>query len=497
MEQSIPMKNKTHTPIPEEAWHKKGVTRNDRINGVGKKILSVTLDEAVNPQPMEFYDYARVENFLSLNDETVLVNAYCSFLQKKASLKLTAHLKNKITGEYLGAVPMAEAKNVEKHCAQAEICIGSHIPSELAVVVEAEIGNDESTEILFLSNDSCLVSAPTLNPRYEHIYPKKEPVTVIFGNNPQGVLPVEFHSDPAHIVISLFRAPQQSGDSDYVCNYGHGSHGRAILAIPAKGVIDFGRSVIVTPKLEDAFAIIERKDKGGISYVVRENHFRLPIVKDGKIQYEVKTNWECELDQDGNLDPYYYDYTLSFTVNYQLKASQVVRKMKFTASNKVFAQSFNGAELVYPLLPLKIMWGCLAEDTIVQTVDGVKMIQEIRIGDSVVCPESGTAVRVDNVWTGTEQTLIQLTYDNEALRLTPSHPVAISENGACKFKRAAHVKKGDLLLGNDKRTMTIQQVEIVAYGKRVYNLTLDSDKHCFYAANVVVGDTVKENEDLS
>lgn len=480
-------------PIGEDLWKKRGITRPDRAERNGRAVLPPTLDEIASPEPLHFYDYAGIKDFIYLGDKKILLRTYCSFLEQKQNVKLIAHLKDFENGEYLGSVPLERADDVSKLGTETEIYIGTHNPRALGVVVELDVGDGEVNEKLYLSDPSCIVSEYKLNPRYEHIYPKKEPVTVIFGNNPGGAQPAPYVREASYIVISLYRIPENAGDSDYVCNFGHGSHGRAILGIPAKGVINFGRSVKVTPKLKHAYASVERKDAGGVSYVVPERQFKTPIVDDGKIQYEVDPNWNIEIDQSGNLNPYYYDYTLSFSVEYKLNASTTVNELKFTVSSKETSEKSNGSELVYPLKVLKIMWGCLAKGTPILTTDGIGNIENIRIGDKVVCAESGAAVSVCNVWRGTEREMIRLDYEDNVLLLTRTHPVAVVQENGFRYKRAMEIRVGDEIKCEGGSEI-IRKVEVVPYENTVYNLTLDGDAHCFYASGAAVGDTVKENE---
>lgn len=491
----IPKIYDTFAPIGEDLWKKRGISRCDRAERDERTVLPPTLDEIDSPEPLRFYDYAGIQDFIFLGENKVLLRTYCSFLIQKQNVKLTAHLKDLENGEYLGCVPLGQADNVSKLGTENEISVGAHNPRALGVVVELDVEDGDLKEKLFLSDPSCIVSECKLNPRYEHIYPKKEPVTVIFGDNPGGAKPAPYVREPSYIVISLYRVPESAGDSDYVCNFGHGSHGRAILGIPAKGVINFGRSVKVTPKLKNAYASVERKDVGGISYVVPEQQFKTPITEDGKIQYEVDPNWKIEIGQSGNLNPYYYDYTLSFSVEYKLNASETVNELKFTVSSKQTTEKSNGSELTYPLKVLKIMWGCLAEGTPILTIGGRKKIEDIRIGDKVVCPVSGEAVSVCNVWRGAEEELIKLEYGDNVLLLTKTHPVAVDKENEIKYKRAKDIRAGDKIKC-EGRSEKVRNVELIQYRRTVYNLTLDGDAHCFYASDAAVGDTVKENEEI-
>lgn len=495
MQVSIPKIYDSIAPIGEDLWNRRGITRPARADRDGRAVLPPTLDEIASPEPLRFYDYAGITDFIYLGEKKILLRTYCSFLEQKRKVKLTAHLKDFENGEYLGSVPLEQADDVSKLGTENEINVGAHNPRALGVVVELDIEDGGLKEKLYLSDPSCIVSEYELNPRYEHIYPKKEPITVIFGNNPGGAQPAPYVREASYIVISLYRVPENAGDSDYVCNFGHGSHGRAILGIPAKGVINFGRSVKVTPKLKHAYASVERKDSGGVSYVVPEQQFQTPIVDNGKIQYEVNPNWKIEVDQSGDLNPFYYDYTLSFSVEYKLNASATVNELKFTVSSKQTTGKSNASELVYPLKMLKIMWGCLAAGTPILTVGGIRKIEDICIGDKVVCAESGEAVSVCNVWRGVEEEMIRLEYGDHTLLLTKTHPVAVIKENEIKYKRAIDIREGDEIKCVDGGER-VRKAEAVNYSNFICNLTLDGDAHCFYASGAVVGDMVKENEVL-
>lgn len=471
-------------------------TKTDRVMAE-KPNMPLTLCEIEDPEPFRFFDYFNIEQSVWLNDEKcVMVDIYATFLEKQSEMKLNAKFVNKDTGELVGETDMEQAKDFTNHRAYLFADIGENDPSNLAVTVTADISHANGGHTRLYAAKPILGTKDVpfdLLPRYEHIYPKKEPVTIFFGTGSGFIQPATYAHDPNYITISLYRQPELSGDSDYVCNYGHGSTGKAILGIPAKGVIRLGRSVQIESQLNSAQATIQRIDKGGKALTT--NKFLAPKVSNGDLQYEVETNWQHEIDQPGGLQPFYYNYELSFIVTYRLNASTASQQLQFTVTSKQDMKAVsNSNSLIYNIPPLKIMWGCLAKDTLIRMADGtLKKIEDINVGDAVQDGRNESPVTVRNIWKGEEEKLVRIAFGNGEIRLTKAHPVFTLMESKTVIKRASEVNQDDILIGPDKQQIKVERVEVVDYNDQIYNLSLDGDSHCFVANGILTGDMDMQN----
>lgn len=472
-------------------------TKTDRVMAESPN-MPLTLCEIKVPEPFRFFDYFNIEQSVWLNNEKcVMVDVYATFLEKQREMKLNAKFINKDTGELVGEADMEQAKDFNNHRAYLFADIGENDPSNLAVAVTADISHSSGGHTRLYAAKPILGAKAVpfdLSPRYEHIYPKKEPVTIIFGTDTdRPIKPATYEHDPNYITISLYRQPKLSGDSDYICNYGHGSGGNAILGIPSKGIIKLGRSAQVEGQLNNAQATIQRIDKGGKALTT--NKFLAPKVSNGDLQYEVETNWQHEIDQPGDLQPFYYNYELSFIVTYRLNASTTSQQLQFTVTSKHDMRAVsNSNSLIYNIPPLKIMWGCLAKDTLIRMGDGtLKKIEDISVGNAVQDGRNGRPVTVRNIWKGEEEKLVRIAFGNGEIRLTKDHPVFTLMQSKTVIKRASEVNQDDILIGPDEQQIKVESVEVVDYNDQVYNLTLEGDSHCFVANDILTGDMDMQN----
>ena len=141
--------------------------------------------------------------------------------------------------------------------------------------------------------------------------------------------------------------------------------------------------------------------------------------------------------------------------------------------------------------PRDLMCGCIAEDTMILMGDGQrKRICDIRIGERIAQPDDGRPILVQNVWKGWEEELIAIrTQDGGFLQMTEEHPVR-QESG---FIRAGELKPGDMIYGEEGRTMTVVSVNKELYNGFVCNLDLQRDgtyvgNGYFLANGIAVGD---------
>ncbi|WP_368273655.1 Hint domain-containing protein [Enterocloster bolteae] len=133
--------------------------------------------------------------------------------------------------------------------------------------------------------------------------------------------------------------------------------------------------------------------------------------------------------------------------------------------------------------------GCLNENTMVIMSDGTnRRIKDLRVGN-IVNGTSGENVRIENIWRGYEEELIELKLENEKqLSITKDHPIITNEG----VVRAITIKAGDLLLTVEGYVKVVS-VENIKYESNVYNLSLSDRDNTFWAEGIAVGDIEIQN----
>lgn len=484
-----------------------------QVNEQNTTGLNLTFNELASPIPFCFYDYISIEDFSWRRGEKNLsLEIYLSFLEEKTSVDLAANLVNSRTGKSYGTFTLQSVTMVEKFTSSNFFSLPENLSAAeidaLSVIVDCQVidlfGRPAHLQML---SDINIKSAITelyqeeLAPVYTHIYPKKEDVTIIFGKDKGYELPVTYQHDPNNIVISLRRVPEQAGDSDYVCNY-DSEHGPIeyypILAIPAKGIIRLGRSVNINSVCNKK-ALIEKISSGGVAPITTTG-FTPEVIENGSLQYALNTDWGFRLRQEGNLTPQTYNFTLSFDIKYQLPAGKE-QTLSFKVSSKVNEKIRTGEVIQEPVLPLKIMWGCLSSNTFITMADGQqKKINDIQCGDKIISGLANETATVSNIWRGPEANLLFIYAENgDILEATSEHPVYVKTESGFKIKRAKDITINENLLflknGNIENSRVIN-IAVTPYNDLVYNLSLENS-NSFYANGFLVGDMGEQNrEDL-
>ncbi|GHU66979.1 hypothetical protein FACS189413_00920 [Bacteroidia bacterium] len=456
-----------------------------------------TLREIENPVPFRFYDYYDIRDFVLTEDGYLHLSVYVSFLEEQKRFTFKGHFFDRDTEQYIGDVDFPVIESIKTGDAHQYINADGFDLRRVSVMVECIVEHsDDMQSRLFASRQSCAFADIQIDPQYDHIYPKKEKLTIAFGHyDDSDKNPAVYTHDPNHIVISLFRRPQDSGDSDYVCNYGKDASNQPYIAIPGKGVIRLGRSVIIEKPedITDLYAYLESIDGGFASVTSTQISISgsggFPIT-DGDIQYELATNWGMAIKQTGDLKPYNYNFMLSFNINYHLKSGGQ-QTLSFLVTSKSVPAQATATNLTYLILPLRIMWGCLAKGTLILTSRGEIPIEAIKIGDTLTGRESNRVVTVRNIWTGDEADMVKVSYQGGNILLTTHHPVYTIAGGKRQIKRASALMMSDILAGRNEN-YGITDIETVPYNDTVYNLSLDGDNG-FFANGIFVGDMDTQN----
>lgn len=142
---------------------------------------------------------------------------------------------------------------------------------------------------------------------------------------------------------------------------------------------------------------------------------------------------------------------------------------------------------------LKMLWGCVAEDTHILMADGSsRYIRDIKPGDMVMGANKKPQ-RVVDVITGQEKELqVTETEDGHKLLSTYDHPFQTEKKGMIQAKELTGI---DRLLMKDGNYTGIRFIYGTAYEGTVYNLILEGEQdNSFICNGFVTGDFIMQNK---
>lgn len=147
------------------------------------------------------------------------------------------------------------------------------------------------------------------------------------------------------------------------------------------------------------------------------------------------------------------------------------------------------------LPPMEVVYGCLAEGTLVRMADrSLKPIENIMIGERVLSDSAGTCLTVENTVVGVEdKPMFRITDDQDnALLVTEGHPVITTEG-----VRLAHELQAGDKLRTETGESTITGIQEELYSGQVWNLhlvaaddsiALTDHNRTHFANGIMVGD---------
>ncbi|BAY63353.1 hypothetical protein NIES22_34400 [Calothrix brevissima NIES-22] len=131
--------------------------------------------------------------------------------------------------------------------------------------------------------------------------------------------------------------------------------------------------------------------------------------------------------------------------------------------------------------------GCFAPGTAILTVDGVKAIEKLHPGDSIISynftkqsPEIGEISEIQVV-SSPEYYVI-----NHKIKVTATHPFYIKTATGVKLLQTQQLKLGDRLIGFAGDTPVISSIDYIQKPVTVYNLLSVNPNHNFYAEGILV-----------
>lgn len=349
--------------------------------------------------------------------------------------------------------------------------------------------------------------------KYEHAWPIKESEAKVFGPGKPRPVPVYTQTqtpppfsenDPqSYVLVSLFRGPYDLHDCDYVCyvdKVGSKPHIEVPFLCRLTAAKNWKFRELVK---DDIFCMLTNKSStngsakiiAGLGGKYKESGFVLePSTDRQTATVSLITPWEEHTLQPGDMKKYFYDMDLHLEIVMEERGNPSHTEIAYIdLSSRMQGKTQALRKEEFGLYPVALMWGCLAEDTMIAMADGnSKRIDRMEIGDYVMNPQSKEPLQVTNIWMGYEEHLVMVMMeDGCSVRMTASHPV-YQENG---FIRAGNLKPGDIVYGKENKKTKIVSVETVLYQSRVYNIDLNCTcgTGVMLANGIVVGDNGVQN----
>lgn len=220
--------------------------------------------------------------------------------------------------------------------------------------------------------------------------------------------------------------------------------------------------------------------------------------------FELNNDWKEQIPTMSL--PAQDDVTLSFRVCFIMKNGRKgILQILSQADNSALAGSN-----IKKISKLKLLWGCLAEGSLIKLVDGTeKRIEEIQIGDRVLSYYTGASSKVVNCWVGVEhRPLVCIQAVNGAqIYCTSSHPIITTEGVVL----AIDVTRDHLLLDTSGKRIAIGEVFFTSSDyTKVYNLSLEPEENdavvyvdscpvkgtTMYCNGLLVGDNEMQNHSI-
>lgn len=152
----------------------------------------------------------------------------------------------------------------------------------------------------------------------------------------------------------------------------------------------------------------------------------------------------------------------------------------FTAGKKVTYTGAKTFSRIYKNNPC----GCLPEGTSITTKDGVKPIEEIKVGDLVLSKETSSGLQsykpVEKLYSGYSDEIFSLSIGNKTIETTGNHPFWVDGKG---WIPADELQPGDQLETGNGDLITVEGITVSYEPRKVFNFTV-SDFHTYYVSDL-------------
>lgn len=186
---------------------------------------------------------------------------------------------------------------------------------------------------------------------------------------------------------------------------------------------------------------------------------------------------------------------LLLTIGVQFKNGENIELRLSSADSGWAAQdekshAYQGSGSELKIHTLRLVWGCVAEDTQITMADGtVRRISELGQGDQIMSGD-GSVAEIATVYSGPEEELYVLELvDGTRLRASDTHPVMT----ATGFVAMNRLEVGDSVQMQDGSMQRVISLKTEVYSGKVYNLQLCGEKRNMYCNGILAGDFITEN----
>lgn len=428
----------------------------------------------------------------SIENNTITLDAEISMTTRCRDIKMWAQLYDvQDESKPLATYEMQEAKETDDMHYTISGPLTSNVKEEeLEVIVSAHWQDETGAEGAAAIKENAAYDVAEWNV----IYPKvEEKQYVLWRNDEPQVKPVpdkEKRQD-GKIMLALYREPDQKKDLDYLCEYGKDAHGRPILMVPGQGKLVFTDPDIVIQKDSASLECYLKKiDQGGVRVVaVGNNEYKMDQAKFAysakSISYQMYNSWGAGFVEAGSFRLHEFSYRIKLT--YRREGVKTLRTLWL-------ADEVDHKRCIQSVPHIMIMWGCVEETTKIRMADGTqKEIRNIKIGEEALLAD-GEAVRVENVWRGSEDNWRLLrTKSGMEIKASDTHPFLTKEGG---MAQACRLHAGDVIMVWDDQNSCMREEVLTNAQKQegqitVCNLSLGGKR--MIANGFVCGDMELQN----
>lgn len=407
-----------------------------------------------------------------------------------SSLKKPAQEVYSIMSIYIGDTRIGRNATFEFNCRRAELdCLSSPVPDpqeglrSVLHVTWTPIGSDALRSMVLEAEALETVEDPVANAVFEHPvktnFTQLEPVPLNIPNPPKvEVRPCKKGPKELPYVNVCYRRAPESGES---VNYAYGEawigqQQRIFLDIRGRFTLKEGCTYL---KMENTAAGLELGSGGSTIYISRvDKDANFTVSENGReITFAFPTDWGTGIPSKklSGREKSYVDVRIEFSYRDErskIPSEHKERRAIITASSQVPPNppKEEESEHFVQLDPVKLNWGCVADDTMIRMASGEeRRVCELRVGDRVYSPVCGNST-VTTIYSGEEAELyVFRAAGGRALRVTADHPVYVGTGG---YKAAADITPADQLVLEDGTPADIEALYTVEGNFRVYSLEL-------------------------
>lgn len=406
-----------------------------------------------------------------------------------SSLKEPAQEVYSIMSIYIGDTRVGRNVSFEFNCRRAELdCLSSPVSDlreglrSVLHITWTPIGSNALRSMVLEAEALETVEDPVADAVFEHPvktnFTPPEPVPLNIPNPPKvEVRPCSKGSKELSYVNVCYRRAPEGGES---VNY---AYGEARIGQQQRIFLDIRGRFTLKEKctyleMKSVSAGLELGSGGSALYVSRvDKDANFTVSESGReITFAFPTDWSAEIPSKklAGREKSIVDVMIEFLYRDERSENPAEHKDRMAIISASSATSHNPSleqtKHFVQLDPVKLNWGCVAEDTMIRMACGAeRRVRDLRAGDRVYSPVCGNST-VTRIYSGEEPELyVFRAAGGRELRVTADHPVCVGTGG---YKAAADITPADQLVLEDGAPADIEALYTVEGDFRVYSLEL-------------------------